>query len=173
MLEELFAGPGVRALVHYLHQPETRFAVVIPGLLSLGILGFYARSGRVSDRLLILWLLALPISYCCARWEEEAGMATLYIYSAFSVACALLVFKRFYLSPALAFALTFLSLFWVDVAQAFWRALEHDIPLEQFYIGIGGAGLRDALFVVPLLTGATVAYAICRIRARGERLAEL
>lgn len=173
MLEELFAGPGARTLVHWLALPETRLAVVIPGLVSLAILGFYARAGRISHRLQLLWVLALPVSYYCAHWQDSGGLGTLYIYSAFSVVCALLVFIRIYLSPALAFSLTFLSLWWVDVTHAFCRALECGIPLDQFYLGVGGGGARDALVVVPAMTAATVAYATRRIRSRGEKLAEL
>jgi hypothetical protein len=173
MLEELLAGPGARTLVHWLALPETRLAVVIPGLLSLAILGFYFHAGRIPHRLQRLWLLALPVSYFCAHWQETGGAGSLYIYSAFSVVCVLLVFKRVYLSPALAFALTFLSLFSVDVTHAFCRALECGIPLEQFYLGVGGGGARDALLLVPAMTAAVVAYATRRIRARGEALTEL
>jgi hypothetical protein len=91
----------------------------------------------------------------------------------FSIACALLLFMRIYVPPALAFALTFLSLWWVDMTHAFCRALECDIPIELFYHGVGGAGMGDALVLVPLMTAAFMAYGARRIRARGERLAEL
>ena len=173
MFEELLAGSSVRTLVHWLHLPETRLAVILPGVLSLAILVFYARRGRISDRLQRLWMLALPVSFFCARWQDGSGMGALYIYSAFSVTCLLLLFMRVYVSPALAFALTFLSLWWVDVTRALCRALECGVPLDQFYLGVGGAGARDALLVVPLLTAAMVAYAARRIRSRGERMAEI
>ncbi len=75
--------------------------------------------------------------------------------------------------PELAFALTFLSLWWVDVTRALGRAIESGAPIEQFYVGVGGAGAGDGLLVVPLLTAAAVAYAATRIRARGERLVEI
>ncbi|MCK7502032.1 MAG: hypothetical protein MZW92_77905 [Comamonadaceae bacterium] len=118
MLEELLTAPGVVALVRYLHLPETRVAVILPGLASLAVLGFYARLGRISLRLQLLWILALLVSYFTARWVVTSEVEQLYIYSAFSVACAVLLFKRIYVLP-LAFALTFLSLWWVDVIQAF------------------------------------------------------
>jgi hypothetical protein len=173
MLEELLTTPGVVAFVGYLHLPETRVAVILPGLASLAVLTFYARSGRISRRLQLLWILALLVSYFTARWVVTSEVEQLYIYSAFSVACAVLLFKRIYVPAPLAFALTFLSLWWVDVIQAFCRALECDAPIELFYHGVGGAGLRDALVLVPLMTAAFMAYGASRIRARGERLAEL
>ena len=74
---------------------------------------------------------------------------------------------------ALAFALTFLSLWWVDVTHALCRALECGMPLDQFYLGVGGGGARDALLLVPAMTAAMVAYATRRIRSRGEALVEL
>jgi hypothetical protein len=173
MLEELLASPSVRALAHYLFLPETRFAVVIPGLISLAILGFYARQGRVSARLQLLWVLAVGVSYYLARWETTHEVERLYIYSAFSVACMLLLFYRIYVAPALAYALTFLALWWVDVVQALCRALACGMGVDRFYLGVGGAGASDALVLVPVLTALAVAYAAGRIRARGEPMAEL
>lgn len=168
--QELLSAPGMAGLLEYLHLPETRAAVVLPGLASLAIVGFYARAGRVSARLQLLWMLALPVSYYCAQWIVTSEFAQLYVYSAFSVVCALLLFNRYYVPPALAFALTFLSLWWVDVTRALRWALECGAPLELFFHGVGGAGMHDALVVVPLLTAAMVVYASRRIQAQGERL---
>jgi len=173
MLEEVLASPGTRTLVSYLIAPETRLAVVIPGVASLAILGFYARQGKISHRLQLLWVLALGVSFYSARWEITEEVQRLYIYSAFSVACLLLLFVRIYVAPALVYALTFLALWWVDVAHALCRALECGADVDRFYVGVGGAGAGDGLVLVPLLTAAAVAYAAGRIRARGERLAEL
>jgi hypothetical protein len=61
----------------------------------------------------------------------------------------------------------------VDVTHALCRALECGIPLDQFYLGVGGGGARDALVLVPAMTAAMVAYATRRIRSRGEALVEL
>jgi hypothetical protein len=173
MLEELLVSPGYRTFVNYLLRPETGLAVLLPGLVSLAILGFYARAGKVSNRLQLVWVLLLPIGYYCARWELTADGAELYIYSAFSVASLVLLFNRISVPPALAYALTFLSLWWVDVTRALCWTLECDSLLSQFYVGVGGGGWRDALFLLPLMTAAAVAYAAARIGARGERLAVL
>jgi len=173
MLEELLVSPGYRTFVNYLLRPETGLAVLLPGLVSLAILGFYLRAGKVSKRLLLLWVLLLPIGYYCARWELTPDGVELYTYSAFSVACVLLLFNRISVPPALAYALTFFSLWWVDVTRALCRTLECDSLLSQFYVGVGGAGWGDALFLLPLMTAAAVAYASARIQARGERLAVL
>jgi hypothetical protein len=170
MLDELLGSPAYQTFVNYLSCPETRVAVLLPGGVSVGILAYYARAGKVSRRLQLLWVLALGVSYYCARWELTSDMDQLYIYSAFSVACLLLLFRRVYVSPALAYALTFLSLWLVDVTCALSRTLQCGAPLAQFYVGVGAAGMRDALFLLPLLTAAAVAYAASRIESRGERL---
>jgi hypothetical protein len=120
-----------------------------------------------------VWVLALAVSYCSARWDLTSDINQLYIYSAFSVACLLLLFRRVYISPALAYALTFMSLWLVDVTCALSRTLECGAPLSRFYVGVGAAGMQDALFLLPLLTAAAVAYGVGRIEARGERLVVL
>jgi len=173
MLQDLFGSQAYQTLANYLSRPETHVAVLLPGIVSLAVVAVYARAGKLSRRLQLLWLLALGVSFYFARWELTAEVHQLYLYSAFSVACLVLLFKRVYIAPALAYALTFLSLWVVDVGYALSKTLETDAPLWQFYVGIGGGGLRDALFLLPLLTGAAVAYARGRIEARGEELVAL
>ena len=173
MLNEMFASPHVRILLAYLHAPETLAAVVLPGILSVAILLGYASAGRVSRRLMAVWWAALPVSYLCAYWVITTETQTLYIFSAFSVACLFLLFFRKSLPPALAFALTFMSLLFVDMSHALARAMSGHFPIDRFYLGVGGAGWRDALIVVPLITAGMVAYARLRIRHRGERLVEI
>jgi hypothetical protein len=173
MLDQLLGNPAYQTLVDYLSRPETGVAVLLPGLLSAAILAYYTRAGKVSRRLQLLWVLTLGVTYYCARWELTSDTVQLYLFSAFSVACLLLLFRRVYVSPALAYALTFLSLWLVDMTCALLRTLEYGAPISGFYVGVGAAGMRDALFLLPLLTIAGVAYAAGRIWARGERLVAL
>jgi hypothetical protein len=159
-------------LQSYLLDAPGLVAVAIPGTLSLAIVSLYARAGRISTRLQVLWLLSLPITVVCTRWSYSGEVHELYIYSAFSVACLLVLHKRMYISPALAYALSFLSMCAVDVASAFWHAIQWHLPLGTFYYGIGGAGVWDSLFVVPLLTAAAAAYAIARMRSKSFTMSE-
>jgi hypothetical protein len=172
-MDPITSASAYVALLTYLRDPAIGLAVIGPGVLSLAIVGFYARAGRISPRLQLLWVLAVVISFWCARWESSAEAESLYIYSGFSVACMLLLFHRVYISPALAYALTFLSLWWVDVTRAFCQALRCNWPLDQFYVGVGGAGHTDALVWVPLLTAGFVGYALVRLKAQGARLREI
>jgi len=76
-----------------------------------------------------------------------------------------------YVHPALdGIRLTFLSLCLVDLTAAFRHAIDWNLPLETFYYGVGGAGILDALFVVPLFTAAAAAYAIARLKSRSRML---
>ena len=85
MLEHLFASPAARTLVQYLITPETRLAVIVPGIASLAILIFYARQGKISRRLQLLWVLTLGVSFCCARWEVTEEVQQLYSVRFFSI----------------------------------------------------------------------------------------
>jgi hypothetical protein len=97
----------------------------------------------------------------------------LYIYSGFSVACLVLLFFRVYISPALAYALTFLSLWWVDITHALCQAVLCQWELDRFYVGVGGAGVLDTLFVVPLMTAAFVGFVSARLKRQGVPLQEI
>ncbi len=173
MLDQLISAAGSGPLGQYLSARETQFAVVLPGSFSIAALAYYATTGRISPRLQTLWWLALPVSYLCATWVITSEQQSLYIYSAFSVACAFLLFKRVCVPPALAFALTFVALLSVDLTHAFTRAIVTGSSLQTFYWGVGGAGMRDSLIVMPALTALAMAYGQMRIRMRGETLLEL
>jgi hypothetical protein len=171
MLEEKITGYW--ALLNYVSNPSVQLAVLLPGLISIAIYWAHRRAGKVSYRLQILWLIAVLLSFYFARWEQTEETQRLYIYSGFSIMCFVLLFFRVYISPALAYALTFLSLWWVDITHALCQALLCQSDLERFYIGVGGAGLFDTLFVVPLLTAGVVAIVTAGLRRRGERLQEI
>jgi len=83
------------------------------------------------------------------------------------------LFFRVYISPALAYALTFLSLWWVDITHALCQAVLCQWDLDRFYVGVGGAGIFDTLFVVPLLTAGFVAIVTAVLKRQGERLQEI
>jgi len=161
------------ALLKYLGSPAVLFAVLLPGLISVAIYWSYRRAGKVSRRLQVLWLLALGLTFYFAHWEQSEDVQRLYMYSGFSIVCLVLLFFRVYISPALAYALTFLSLWWVDITHALCQALLCQWDLERFYVGVGGAGVFDTLFVVPLLTAGFVALVSTSLRRQGERLQEI
>jgi hypothetical protein len=68
-----------------------------------------------------------------------------------------------YIPPALAYALTFLSMWWVDVTP--YVTPRCGSQLDRFYFGVGGAGIWT-LFLVPLFTALAAGYATARMRSR-------
>src|SRR5689334_17700727 len=168
-MEDTMHGIGSH-LADYLLSPSAVIAVVIPGMTSLIILTAYLYASRVSGRLWLLWAVCLPITFGCGHWVHRDDLHELYLVSAFSIACLLLLFRKMYVPPALTYALTFLSLGVIDAAQAFRHALEFGLPISTFYYGIGGAGIADALFIVPLATAAFALYAAARLKAQHASL---
>jgi hypothetical protein len=171
MPDELVAT--VMALLRYFTNPAIQLAVVFPGVISAAIYWSYRRAGKVSLRLQLLWSIALVLTFFFARWEQSEEVQRLYIYSGFSVACMVLLYFRVYIPPALAYALTFLSLWWVDITHALCQAVLCEWDLDRFYVGIGAAGLFDTLFVVPLLTAGLVAFLTAQFRRQGVQLREI
>ena len=45
------------------------------------------------------------------------------------------------------------------MAHALCQVLEHGGSLQSFYVGVPGAGALDALFLMPLVMAAVIAYA--------------
>ena len=145
-----------QSLIEYLELPHTWIAVIVPMAISLGVL---LRSADQLDRfatLQLLWWLSLPLMYATAHWRQDGETLSLYIVAWFSMACVFLAWRRMPVTPALGYALSFFSLFWVDLAHAFTRALKGDFPLDSFYYGVGGAGVFDGLVIFPLLTAAAI-----------------
>lgn len=158
----LSAAPGLST---YLTSPAALIAVVLPGIASTAFLVRHAFARRLSLRLSLTWLATLPVTLACTRWICDGEVHELYIFSAFSVAVLIIFFKRMTIAPTLVYALTFLSLGLVDTAAAFGHAIDYNLPIETFYLGIGGAGVWDSLFIVPLCTAIVAAYAAARLRS--------
>src|SRR5215831_14209687 len=97
-------------LWRYLLSPPALIAVLIPGIVSLAILAAYAQAQRISLRLQLLWLFCLLVTLLSTHWKYQSDVHELYLVSAFSIACLVVIFNRMYISPVLIYSLTFLSL---------------------------------------------------------------
>ncbi len=147
------------ALVDFLTMPHAWIAVIGPMCVSL-VLWF--RAYRKLDQyieLRLVWWLSLPLMYATAHWRETEHAVSLHILAWFSMACVYFAWRRKPVTPALAYSLTFFSLFWVDLAHALALALRSNASLSTFYQGVGGAGWYDGLFLFPPLAAAAIAYA--------------
>jgi hypothetical protein len=137
---------------------------LLPALISIGfVLARRAGSGLgASDQ---LWLLAfsLALSIVLARVSITPEATSLHIVPGATLVLCYLVWSGHYVSPGLAFAVTYAT------------SLPVDFFVAQFAIGadfnaefIGGAGWRDALLVLPTLTAFAVMYGNWRLRQAGR-----
>ena len=144
-------------------------AVALPMLLSAVLI--YEARGRLGQysALIRLWWISLPLMYLTSYWREVDDVLSLQIVVIFSMGALYLVWRRIPVAPGLAYALTFASLFIVDVVRAMQYASEAGYPLSVFLRGIGGAGMYDGLFIFPLLTAVLVMYAHWRQSGQPQR----
>jgi hypothetical protein len=132
---------------------------LVPALISVGIVVVRrVRSGLgIGDQ---FWLIvfSLALSAVLARVTITPDETSLHIVPGATVVLCYLVWCGYYISPGLAFALTYAT------------CLPVDFFLSQLVVGsafnseyIGGGGWVDGLLVLPTLTALAVMYANWRI----------
>lgn len=137
---------------------------LLPALIALGIV-FSGRAGSSLGAGDQFWLfafsLALSVVLCRAAITPDAS--SLHVVPGATVLVCYLVWSGHYISPGLAFALTYATCLPVDFFMA--RTL---IGPEFNPEGIGGGGWRDGLLVLPTLTALAVTYANWRMARAGR-----
>jgi hypothetical protein len=128
---------------------------LLPATISLGIVVSHRASSQLSmgDQ---FWsgLLSLAMSAVLARVTVTPDAISLNMPPGATVILCYLVWRGHYISPGLAFALTYASSLPVDVCLAQLAAG------SQFNSEcIGGAGWHDGLLISPALTALAVGYA--------------
>lgn len=109
--------------------------------------------------------------YTSARWQITPEAKELFVLPIFSIVCFVFTYRNVRVAPPLGFALAFISGLLIDIVCAVDLAhLMPEVGLTTFYQGIGGAGNKDGLFIVPIFTYLTLQYAQFR---QGYRLAWL
>lgn len=149
-------------LQEYLSTPAIQVAVVTPGLITLGWLARAAWRRDIDPTLVWAWMACLFISYFSSRWHVDGDLHELYIIPAFLLFTAAWLYCGRAISPAAAFALTFLADWTIDMKRGYELALTGAFPVSSFYHGVGGAGAGDGLFFFPLVAAFLVVYVKCR-----------
>jgi hypothetical protein len=137
---------------------------LLPALISFGIVvARRARSGLGMGDQFWLVVFSLALSAVLARVTMTADETSLHVLPGATVVLCYLVWCGHYISPGLAFALTYAT------------SLPVDFFLAQLLIGsgfnsecIGGAGWRDGLLILPALTALAVMYANWRMVTVGR-----
>jgi hypothetical protein len=137
---------------------------LLPALISLGLV----LAGRTRSRLCAsdqFWLgiFSLAMSAVLARVSVTPDEISLHMPPGASLFVCYLVWRGYYISPGLAFALTYTSSLPVDLCLA-QLASGSQFNLEC----IGGAGWRDGLLIFPALTALAVGYANWRMAKVGR-----
>lgn len=144
-------------------MPNT-VGALLPALISLGIvLARRARSGLGTGDQFWLVVLSVALSVALARVSITADQTSLHIVPGAMILVCYLVWRGYYVSPGLAFVLTYAT------------SLPVDFFLAQMLIGpefnsecIGGGGWCDGLLVLPALTALAVRYANWRMAKVGR-----
>jgi hypothetical protein len=137
---------------------------LLPALISVGIiLAGRARSGLGAADQFWLVVLSLALTAVLARVVVTPEVTSLHIVPGATLIVCYLVWCGFYISPGLAFALTYATSLPVDFFLA------QMVTGADFNVSaIGGAGWRDGLLLLPLLTSLAVMYANWRIATVGR-----
>lgn len=137
---------------------------LLPALISFGLV--VARRTRcrlgIGDQF-CLGVLSILLTVVLTRATITADEISLHMLPGATVLVCFLVWRGYYISPSLAFALTYASSLPVDVCLAQLAAG----PQFNFEF-IGGAGLHDGLLVFPALTALAVGYANWRMLKVGR-----
>ena len=154
-------------LKQYLLSGYALVAVVLPWLLTITWYFAEGRKHPPRPRVIVWWMLTVAISYWCAQWTFTEDTVSLHIIDTFIFYMLVALYARERITPGCAFALSFLGLWIVDMVHA-----AELIPVmwgwNTFYLGVGGAGLRDGLIVFPTLAGLLVYYVEWRQRMMAE-----
>jgi len=137
---------------------------LLPALISLGIVvARRSRSGLGTGDQFWLVVFSLVLSVVLAKVTITPEETSLHVVPGATVVLCYLVWRGYYISPGLAFALTYAS------------SLPVDFFLAQLAIGssfnsecIGGGGWRDGLLILPALTALAVMYANWRMAKVGR-----
>lgn len=132
---------------YWLAQPQTWVAVALPALIS----GVYLARERLNKLDLFLVFAGIMAETLLARLVEVEGTRELHTAPVFACLLAVLVGIRMYIPDiGKAYALTWV----VSITSDFFGMMRLTSTVGEpvhLPIGIGGAGVGDALFVVPIV----------------------
>lgn len=144
-------APLAEATLEWLMQPSTWIAVLGPALISAWALG--QRKPSLFEGLFLA--CGILVTHASAELREVGDYLQLHASSIFAMTLVGLAGLRLYLpNPLRAYALTWIVVFVSDVTATAW--LSRDMPEVNLPLGLGGAGLGDALFVEPLIVAAGI-----------------
>lgn len=141
-------------LLAYLSMQHILYSVTIPLIFSI-MWYIGSRKNLPSIEVCYAWMWCVFGSFVMARWIVTEDTRSLTGVNVFFIYLAFYLHLKQRITASAAYVLSFLELLTVDMAKA-----SQLIPEEgsYFYVGIGGAGMFDALCIYPLLAAGLVKY---------------
>jgi hypothetical protein len=139
----------------YARTPTAQAGLLLPLLLACAGL-LVARRHRPPPMTGVLFLVGLLLTVQFSLFLEHAGTASLYCVPGYLLVTILTPHKS---RPhwGQGYALCYLT----ELTADLWCSAQHFLaqgPLRlDFFFGIGGAGIKDALFIYPLMTAVFLA----------------
>lgn len=137
---------------------------LLPALISLGIvLARQARTGLGAGDQFWVVAVSLALTALLCRATVTAEATSLHVITGSTPVLCYLIWRGHYVSPGLAFAVTYATCLAVDVFMG--RMLIGPAFNSEC---IGGAGWRDGLVLLPAMTALAVGYANWRMAQVGR-----
>ncbi|HEY6435081.1 MAG TPA: hypothetical protein VIY47_00700, partial [Ignavibacteriaceae bacterium] len=147
-------------------RPQILFSILIPTFISV-LCFIYCLKNHTFPEIKMgvgFILVCSALGFEWSFWDETEESLSLHVIQIGFIVTAFLVFLRINISPAFVYLATFLSDLWVDFAQAYWFHPNLEDFGGVFYLGIGGGGMGDALFLYPLFSSLLIFYGNLRIQ---------
>ena len=163
ILEVLFNGPNWWG---WIQEPYAWTAVFIPFCVTTVV---FWRQG-VSSAEWLLVLCGALVNFLNSYWSTDQQALSLYSTNFFAATLvALYAFEVYRVNAFKLAAVSWIGLLAADVMHSAIKAFESDSPVE-FPEGIGGAGLQDALVLIPgLVLAGTSLLGVLRKRRQAVR----
>lgn len=138
-------------------------SVVLPTAMSVWAVCAYRHEW--SPSLGLLMVVTAFASILSGEWRQDAESTSLHLLPVFFIALAFMGYWKTRMSPCVAYAACFLSLVSADVVSAV-LAFGHGSTSLDYLAGVGGAGLKDGLFVFPMTSFLLELYVGWRLKPR-------
>jgi hypothetical protein len=145
-------------IFEYLSLPNIIYSVTVPWLFSIYWYATECRQQPPPTQLIWHWMLCAIGTYFLSRWIVTEETRSLTGVNVFFIYLTFYLYVGQKMTASTAFVLTFLDMWIVDVCRALELIFIGEHTTSTFFIGIGGAGMFDALCIYPLFAAALVKY---------------
>lgn len=146
--------------LYYIQQDYALFSVTIPWMYV--IYWFFTDSIRnpPKESVMWFWLFTTICTYYLTWWVITDESVSLYMVDGFFIYLGFYLWTGSKITPGTAYVLTYFSMWSVDMIRGY-ELLWHVEP-NTWYYGVGGAGYKDGLCILPLISAMLIHYVAWR-----------